>query len=400
MITRVLIKTPPEKYISIGAVTETMKKVRRAEIVGGGFAGLASACALAQRGWDVRLHERDSELRTTGAGIYVYENGLRVLEALGAYEDSVQDAPLVVSREVRDDANKLISVHQWKGASRVYSIVRQQIINALAKVAKNAGVQIVTNSEPVAATPQGEIQFSDGRRTKADLVVCADGVNSRLRDSLGLLVRRKFLHDGAIRYLIDKAPGETTSKAEATTVEYWSGSRRVLYTPCSPTQIYIALTMLHRDRIAATVPIDKGAWKAWFPHLATLIDRLGFDGRYDRFELIRLNLWSLGRAAVVGDAAHALPPNIGQGGGSAMMNALSMAVYLDHFDDVTSALAEWERKERPLTEHTQRMSVLMGMPTTWPSPLRNIFYKFATRSKWMVTQRTKIVTHRPTGTTA
>ncbi|MGA8471879.1 MAG: FAD-dependent oxidoreductase, partial [Pseudolabrys sp.] len=68
-----------------------MKKVRRAEIVGGGFAGLASACALAQRGWDVRLHERDSELRTTGAGIYVYENGLRVLEALGAYEDSVQD---------------------------------------------------------------------------------------------------------------------------------------------------------------------------------------------------------------------------------------------------------------------------------------------------------------------
>ena len=83
-----------------------------------------------------------------------------------------------------------------------------------------------------------------------------------------------------------------------------------------------------------------------------------------------------------------------------MMNALSMAVYLDHFDDVTSALVEWERKERLLTEHTQRMSVLMGMPTTWPSPLRNIFYKFAARSKWMVKQRTKIVAHRPTGTAA
>ena len=62
-----------------------MTETRRAEIAGGGFAGLAAACALAQRGWRVRVHERGTELRIAGAGIYLYENGLRVLEALGAW---------------------------------------------------------------------------------------------------------------------------------------------------------------------------------------------------------------------------------------------------------------------------------------------------------------------------
>lgn len=375
-----------------------MTTKRHAEVVGGGFAGLASACALVQRGWSVRLHERDTALRTTGAGIYIYENGLRVLEALGAYEDAVRGAPLVTAREVRDERNELISVHHWRSGTRVYSIVRQQIINVLAGIAEKAGVEIVTGSEPVAATPAGEIAFSDGRRLKADLVICADGVNSKLRDFLGIGVRRKFLQDGAIRYLIDKTQEESVSNLECTTVEYWSGTRRVLYTPCSPTQIYVALTMLDRDKRAAAVPIQKAAWNSSFPYLAPLIDRLGPDGRYDRFELIKLDRWSMGRTAVVGDAAHALPPNIGQGGGTAMMNALSMAVYLDRHDDVAQALSNWEREERPVTEHAQWMSVLMGMPTTWPSPFRKIFYQFAARSKWMIRQRTKIVTHKPTGT--
>ncbi len=373
---------------------------RQAEVVGGGFAGLASACALAQRGWKVRLHERDAALRTTGAGIYIYENGLRVLEALGAYDEAIRGAPLVVCREVRDEMDNLISVHPWKGGNRVYSIVRQQIINVLAGIAEKAGVEILTRSEPVAASAAGEIEFGNGRRIKADLVVCADGVNSRLRNSLGVGMRRKFLQDGAVRCLIAKIPAEMASAKECTTIEYWSGTRRILYTPCSPTQIYVALTMLHRDELARTVPVHKPTWKDSFAFLAPLIDRLGGDGRYDRFELIKLDRWSTGRTAIVGDAAHALPPNIGQGGGTAMMNALSMAVYLERSNDVERALSDWERQERPLTEHAQRMSVLMGMPTTWPSPFRKIFYQFAARSKWMIRQRTKIVTHRSTGTRA
>ena len=164
---------------------------RHAEIAGAGFAGLTAACALAQRGWSVRVHERADRLRTTGAGIYIYENGLRVLEAVGAYEAAVQGAPFAHTREVRDGSDRLISVHRWAG-SRVFSIVRQNVINALAAAATRAGVEIVTNSPAVGATPEGELMLADGRRLKADLVVGADGGNSRLRDSLGLSGEEKI----------------------------------------------------------------------------------------------------------------------------------------------------------------------------------------------------------------
>jgi 2-polyprenyl-6-methoxyphenol hydroxylase-like FAD-dependent oxidoreductase len=106
----------------------------------------------------------------------------------------------------------------------------------------------------------------------------------------------------------------------------------------------------------------------------------------------------VGKVAVIGDAAHALPPNIGQGGGCAMMNALSLAVYLDREKDVPKALEMWERQERPLTEHTQRISLMLGWPTTWPPFIRAKALALAGKSKWLVRQRTKTALHKPTGT--
>jgi 2-polyprenyl-6-methoxyphenol hydroxylase-like FAD-dependent oxidoreductase len=370
---------------------------RHAEIAGAGFAGLTAACALAQRGWSVRVHERADRLRTTGAGIYIYENGLRVLEAVGAYDAAVKGAPFAHTREVRDGRDRLISVHRWAG-SRVFSIVRQNVINALAASAARAGVEIVTGSTAVAASADGELTLANGRSAKADLIVCADGSNSRLREGLGLLAKRKYLVDGCTRLLIDKTAAEREITDGAKTIEYWSGTRRLLYTPCSETDIYIALTMLDSDAAAKALPVRKAEWKRAFPHLEALIDRIGEQGRYDRFDLIRLKRWSAGRVAVVGDAAHALPPNIGQGGGCAMMNALSLAVYLERTTDVASALATWERQERPLTEHTQRISYFLGLPTTWPPAMRTLALGIAGRSKWLVRQRTRTALHRPTGT--
>jgi 2-polyprenyl-6-methoxyphenol hydroxylase-like FAD-dependent oxidoreductase len=102
--------------------------------------------------------------------------------------------------------------------------------------------------------------------------------------------------------------------------------------------------------------------------------------------------------ALIGDAAHALPPNLGQGGGFAMMNALSLAVYLERHAAVADALSHWEREERPRTEHTQRLSVLYGLPTTWPPLARSLF--FALAGKWLVRQRRRVAEARPTGTPA
>ena len=81
-----------------------------------------------------------------------------------------------------------------------------------------------------------------------------------------------------------------------------------------------------------------------------------------------------------------------------MMNALSLAVYLERSVEVPAALASWESNERPITEHAQRMSYLLGLPTTWPPFLRTVALGWAGRSKWVIRQRTKTALHRPTGT--
>lgn len=369
---------------------------RRVEIVGAGFAGLAAACALAQRGWSVRVHERADRVRAAGAGIYIYENGLRVLEAIGAYGAAVHGAPFAHTREVRDDHNRVVSTHRWQG-SRVFSIVRQTVINALAESATLSGAEIVLNSEGVSATPDGVLTLANGSSVKADLIIAADGVNSQIRDSLNLVAKRKYLVDGCTRLLIEKTPEEMGQEG-ATTIEYWGGSRRLLYTPCSETEIYIALVMLDSDEDAKEIPVNREAWTRWFPHLAPLIKRFRAAGRYDRFEYIKLKRWSEGRVAVIGDAAHALPPNIGQGGGCSMMNALSMAVYLDRDADVASALRTWEANERAITDHTQRISLMLGWPATWPPALRAKALEWAGKSKWMVEQRTRTARHVPLGT--
>ncbi len=86
-------------------------------------------------------------------------------------------------------------------------------------------------------------------------------------------------------------------------------------------------------------------------------------------------------AVGVGDAAHALSPNIGQAGGF-MKNALSLGVHLDR--RYAAALAAWERQEGPITDHTHRISVLLGLPTIWPPPLRTVtLAALAGRSKWL-----------------
>jgi 2-polyprenyl-6-methoxyphenol hydroxylase-like FAD-dependent oxidoreductase len=169
--------------------------------------------------------------------------------------------------------------------------------------------------------------------------------------------------------------------------------------PSSRTQTYIALGALASDDEAIRVPVNKKLWKASFP-VAHLIDRIGEEARWDRFETIKLSRWSRGHVAIIGDAAHAQPPNLGQGGGCAMMCALGLAVALAEHRDVPTALVDWERRERPIVEHTQRVSMLYGALTGWPPYLRAKALNILHRWHWLTRPRLKTANHIPTGTRA
>ncbi|KXO73978.1 FAD-dependent oxidoreductase [Brucella anthropi] len=372
---------------------------RHAEIAGAGIAGLASATALAQRGWSVRVHERSPNLRTFGAGIYIWSNGLHVLKALGAYDEAVigaHEGPEFHTRDHRNETMEEIPIN-GNGPARLITILRETLLTALLNAARRAGVEVVTGAEAVGATPEGELLLADGKRLAADLVIGADGINSKVRDSLDLMMYRKPLGYGAVRMMIKRDSADAPVEDLPRYIEHFSGSRRILYTPASETDLYIALCASVEDEAAYRTPVDTALWTESFPHLASLIARFGDAGRWDAFEVLKLKSWSKGRVAILGDGAHAMPPYLGQGGGCALMNALGLAVALDEHADVSEALAVWEARERPLTEHTQDTAERLGDMNYWPDDVRSQVLKITGKCAPLGAERMKTALHIPTG---
>ncbi|MBM3346968.1 MAG: FAD-dependent monooxygenase [Betaproteobacteria bacterium] len=330
-----------------------------AEIAGAGFAGLAAATALCQRGWSARVHEANPDLRAFGAGIFIWENGLRVLKALGAYEDVMTGSHQAPGYEGRNHHNERISLEVFgpQRGSRMVTMTRQHLYSAMLLAAERAGVEFVTSSKVVSARPEGELVTAGGRAWRADLVVGADGVKSNVRQSLGVMTKRTKYNYGVIRLLVSRGKNDTPRTNPDNVINYYSPDHRVLYVPCSASELYLALAARDRDKASTAIPVRKDIWSGTFLFLAPIFERIGDEGRYDTYETNKLPSWSVGRVALVGDSAHSMPPTLGQGAGCALMNALSLAVSVHAAgDDVLAGLRAWQQQERPLTDHTQSIA--------------------------------------------
>ncbi len=369
------------------------------EVAGGGIAGLTAGLAFARAGWSVRVHEQDDALRIPGAGIYIWENGLRVLETLGVLDAVSAGAIPATMHEKRDRDGHAFASGGFAEDFRLIVPTRRTLLTALAEALLAAGGELVFGSRPVAARPEGRLVFADGTSANADLVIGADGINSRVRDSLGLLAWRKPARQFGYRVMIPRRPEELTTAMGRAHCENWNGSRRLLYAPCTADLAYVQLTSVAGDRRANQVPIDRALWYGLFPRHRWIIDRIRDDGHGDWFEIVKLRQWSSGRVAIVGDAASAQPPFLGQGGGCAMMSALSLAHMVTREADVVRGIAAWTLRERRFTEWVQSVSYWSGQLAFLPPPLRNATFR-AIGAVDAVKGRTLLVAARrtPTGT--
>lgn len=332
---------------------------RHAEIAGAGIAGLTTACVLAQRGWSVRVHERTDELREMGAGIYLKINSLVVLKELGVLPTIRQSGVPLERGVVTGRGGRELAKRPPLRNQETIVVLRADLHRALAERAQSLGVEFRTNSQVVSAHPEGLLMLASGEALKADLVVGADGFRSAIRDSLELLAGSRSLPEGAIRILVPRRPGER----EGLTTEQWSGDCRLGIVPCSATDLYLYMIGPANHPRASAMPVDREFWIDRFPEERDVISRIEpGTGRYDVLHMVAAKGWCKGRVAILGDAVHAQPPNLGQGAGMAISNASALGKALDDKNaDVPDALRRWERDRRPLTDEVQRWSYRYGL---------------------------------------
>jgi 2-polyprenyl-6-methoxyphenol hydroxylase-like FAD-dependent oxidoreductase len=341
-----------------------------AEIAGGGLAGLTLAASLAQGGWTVCVHERDSDLRESGAGIVMWRNALWALEKVGALDGATARAAPIHDWHIVDHRGRDVVPSGWLfgrlGAPYAPTVVRQDIHRVLVDVCQQAGVGFKTNSRVVRATPDGRLALASGELREGDVVVGADGVRSSVRTSLGLARRVSMIGVGVARHSVDdyehKTPGalvEWINKGRRVGIYHPSNSFTYFYTWCGT-----------RDAVGRRGPLDRVAWARSFPRLEELFQRSTELFPWSPYEEVVCERWSSGKDALVGDAAHAMSADLGQGANCAMSNALSLGRWLLAETNVPTALEKWERAERPPTEirqHWSRASSRFNL--RWPGPL-------------------------------
>jgi 2-polyprenyl-6-methoxyphenol hydroxylase-like FAD-dependent oxidoreductase len=342
----------------------------------------------------VTVHERSDALREIGAGIFVWENGVKALEEAGCADAALGRGDRIMSWQVYDERNRPLQ-HGWMNPEgvRLYTVLRTDLHRALADAACAAGATIVCSSPVAGATPDGGLLLDSGEGIQADLVVGADGVSSRVRDSLGLLGKLTDLADGCGRHLIQRCPEDPVNH----TLEHWFGSRRVGVVPVSPQDVYIYLCCTAADEAGRRKPVDVASWTHTFPSLKTYFERIPDVGRWASFSDVTVERWSSGRVCLLGDSAHAMSPNLGQGACVAMANAQSLAHVLDAYPTVAEALTAWEAGERPVTDHTQRYSRIYGrIGTKWPDRFlgaRSALVRVAARSERLQHHVNRAATH-------
>jgi 2-polyprenyl-6-methoxyphenol hydroxylase-like FAD-dependent oxidoreductase len=372
-------------------------KQRTAEIVGAGLSGLVAANRLAQLGWKVRIHERNHELRMFGAGIWLWESGLKTLETIGAYEAAVANARAIKDWQIRDGKGRILMSRLANDSDRLLLPPRADLYQALIDQAIEHGVEIVTSSVVIGAKPDGGVVFENGSETSADLVVVADGAYSRVRESI---LGTKWMDFGAqvgIRMLIDEQAGDIND----TLIEYWNGPWRLLYNPCTDGKNYIFLSAPVDEERGRQIPIDKSLWTEKFPHAADLIQRFQESGRWDRLVNVKCRKWHEGRVAIIGDAAHAMPPNLGQAANTAFINAMALAKMVTESDDIPGTLRRWEEQQRSITNHVQWWSYLYGFVLgNWPTSLQTLRSDFVcaiSKTEWFDESLNRGARHIPAG---
>ncbi|QES48986.1 monooxygenase [Streptomyces venezuelae] len=309
--------------------------IARAVVVGAGIGGLTAAVALHRRGWQVTVCERAPEPPVTGAGIGLAPNALRALEAIGVDAAYAVGSTVPAAMELRRSDGRRLSGTRTADLAARYGVppiaVPRPAFTAALAAALPPGTLRYGTAVTAVDDPEGRpvVRTEAGPDLPADLVVAADGIHSPLRRAYfpahpGL----HYIGETAWRVLLDAPDLRVPAMSET-----WGRGERFGVTPLSDGRMYLYATAVVPAGTRSADPRAElrrrfGTWHDPIPALLDRIDRL------EPADVLQNDLYDLaaplprlhhGRIAWLGDAAHAMAPNLGQGGCQAIEDAAVLA---------------------------------------------------------------------------
>ncbi len=331
-------------------------------VVGGGIGGLVLARALARAGIAVTVIERAPSLRALGAGITLGANAMRVLASLGLADAVAARGRALQRAVITDAAGRELSASDLDAlAPRLghgYAIARGALHEVLADGLAAAGVTVRCGAEVTALDddPGGVIATGhDGTRARYHAVVGADGLRSSVRALWFGAVEPRYAGytcwrwTGPVRGGLDRA------------IEAWGRGLRVGLVPLPGDHVYAFLVAnaprgTPADPRQAAVALARERFAGFGGEVARVLAAMDESTPllHHDIEEIEVSPWCRGAVGLLGDAAHAMTPNYGQGAAMAIEDAIVLARELVAHDAAAAALGAYEARRRPRVDALQR----------------------------------------------